>query len=87
MNRSDQYQHLCLGVGVVIGMVACIPSLADPAGRLAIVSKLALAITLALAVSGLGHAVVRMVYRRESVQMCVADADCVDERRAVAESA
>jgi hypothetical protein len=84
MNRSDRYQDLCLGVGVLIGLVAGILSLADPAGRLAIVSTLTMAMTLALATSALGHFVVGMVYRRENAHVCAPDTKWVDEKRAIA---
>jgi len=68
INRYDRYQHICLTVGVLAGIAACYPSLVDPEAHRAFVSPLALAITATLTVSTLGHFLVGLLFRFESVR-------------------
>jgi hypothetical protein len=67
LQRSDRYQGVCLRVGLAVGIIACYPSLANLAGRQVVVSTLALAISVALAVSALGHFLVSLVFGSECV--------------------
>lgn len=84
LNRNDRYQDVCLGVGVSVGLIACLPSLADPAGRLTIVSTLTMAVTLALMASALGHFIVGLFYKTENAHSSVTDVSWVDEKSGMA---
>jgi hypothetical protein len=61
INRHDRLQRLCLILGLMSGIAACYPSFTEPGPQQVFVSPLSFTITIALALSTMGHFLVDML--------------------------